>query len=252
MKSIGVKVVAILLAAVLWWVVSTPRRQRVRERTFSAPLSLVSIPRDMMITTPIPETVDVRLRGREGDLRARTSQSLEVPVDLSWVQSPGEAEITLRPHLVDVPPEIEVVSIEPNKFRFRIEELRQRTVPIRPFLGGELPAGYTAGEANATPERALVSGPSSQILNLTEVATERINMTGRTATFVQSVAVVSDSPLVRIISPLTTQVTVPVLAEVGPIQPPEAAPPPPKPAVAIEKTRTKEEPPVERPDGNQR
>jgi hypothetical protein len=41
-------------------------------------------------------------------------------------------------------------------------------------------------------------------------------MTGRTATFVQEVAIVSDSPLVRIVSPLTTQITVPVLAEIGP------------------------------------
>ena len=44
-------------------------------------------------------------------------------------------------------------------------------------------------------------------------------MTGRTGTFVQNVAVISDSPLVRVISPLTTQVTVPVLAEVGPEPP---------------------------------
>jgi hypothetical protein len=48
-------------------------------------------------------------------------------------------------------------------------------------------------------------------------------MTGRTATFVQNVAVVTDSPLVRVISPLTTQVTVPVLAEVGPNPPRPAA-----------------------------
>lgn len=245
MKSLGLKVMALLLAAVLWWVVSAPRRQRVRERTFSAPLSLVSIPRDMIITTPIPETVDVRLRGRDADLRARTSQSLEVPVDLSWVQSAGEAEITLRTHLVDVPPEIEVVSIEPSRFRFRIEELRQRAVPIRPFLVGEPPAGYTIGEATPSPERALVSGPSSQILNLTEVATERVNMTGRTTTFVQSVAVVSDSPLVRIVSPLTTQVTVPVLAEVGPLQPEPAG------AGWATKTSTTAAPDT-RPDGKQR
>jgi hypothetical protein len=44
-------------------------------------------------------------------------------------------------------------------------------------------------------------------------------MTGRTSTFVQPAAVVSDSPLVRVISPQTTQVTVPVLAEVGPVAP---------------------------------
>ena len=47
-------------------------------------------------------------------------------------------------------------------------------------------------------------------------------MTGRTETFVQNLAVVSDSALVRVISPLTTQVTVQVLAEVGPTPPPEA------------------------------
>ena len=56
----------------------------------------------------------------------------------------------------------------------------------------------------------------SQIVKLTEVATERIIMTGRTETFVQNVPVVSDSPLVRIVDPQRTQVTIPVLAEVGP------------------------------------
>ena len=44
-------------------------------------------------------------------------------------------------------------------------------------------------------------------------------MTGRTETFLQNVAVVSDSSLVRIIEPLTTQVTVPVIPEIGPVAP---------------------------------
>jgi YbbR domain-containing protein len=220
MKDLGLKVVAVILASALWWVVSAPRREQVRERIFSAPLALVSLPRDFVITTEIPESVDVRLRGRNSDLRTISSQTLEVPVDLSWIQKPGEVEITLRPQAINVDPNIEVVSIEGNKFRFRVEQLRQRTVPIRPFLIGELPLGYRAGDVLAEPDRALISGPSSQILKVAEVATERINMTGRTATFVQSVAVVSDSPLVRVISPLTTQVTVPVLAEIGPNPPP--------------------------------
>jgi len=59
------------------------------------------------------------------------------------------------------------------------------------------------------------------VRNINEVATERIIMTGRTDTFTQSVAVVSDAPLVRVIEPLTVQVTVPVFAEVGPNPPPE-------------------------------
>ena len=55
--------------------------------------------------------------------------------------------------------------------------------------------------------------------NVTEVATERIIMTGRTETFVQNVAIVSDSSLIRIIEPLAIQATVPVNPEIGPVAP---------------------------------
>ena len=44
-------------------------------------------------------------------------------------------------------------------------------------------------------------------------------MTGRTETFLQNVTVVSDSSLIRIIEPLTTQATVPVNPEIGPVAP---------------------------------
>jgi hypothetical protein len=52
-------------------------------------------------------------------------------------------------------------------------------------------------------------------------------MTGRTQTFTQSVAVVSDASLVRVIEPLATQVTVPVVAEIGPQPLTETAEPQP-------------------------
>lgn len=219
MKNLGLKVVSLLLALVVWFVVSAPRRQPPSERTFAAAVSIVGLSRDYLITTPLPDDINVRLRGRRSDLDVLSSRSLEATVDLSWVQQSGEASITLRPQVLNVPADIEVVSIDPNKLRFRVEALRQRAVPIRPFLVGEVPHGYVVGKATTNPDRVLVSGPASQIRNMTEVGTERIIMTGRTATFVQSVAVVSDSPLVRIERPLTTQVTVPVLATVGPNPP---------------------------------
>ena len=223
MKNLGLKIVSLLLACILWWYVSLPRREEVRERVVTASLSLVGIPSYLVITTPdIRSSVSVRVRGRKSDLRMLASQSLEASADLSRVNKPGEVEITIRPQHINVPDNIEVVSIEPPKVRFRVEQLRQRAVPIRPYLEGIAPEGYIVGQATAEPALALCSGPASQVMQLSEVTTERIIMTGRTGTFVQSVAVISDSPLVRVISPLTTQVTVPVLAEVGPT-PPETA-----------------------------
>jgi len=223
MKNLGLKLIAVVLAFGVWWVVSASRRETVYERRFAAPLSIVGMPREFMITTPVPDSVSVRLRGRASDLHSVSSQTLDVPVDVNWIQHGGDVTITMRPQAVHAPAGIEVVAIEPNKIQFHVEQLRQRAIPIRPFLDGHPPPGYLIGDPTLVPDRALVSGPASQIVAMSEIGTERIIMTGRTATFVQNVAVVSDSPLVRVVAPMTTQVTVPVLAEVGP-NPPASEP----------------------------
>jgi YbbR domain-containing protein len=220
-NNLALRVLSLFLAFTVWFFVSAPRREPVSERAFAAPVSIVRMPRDLVITTPVPDTVSVRLRGRVSDLRSLSSQNLEVTLDVSWV-TPGDAVITLSPQAMSVPPQIDVVSIEPMKLRFHVEALRQTVVPIRPFLIGQPPPGYVAGDATLVPDHALVSGPASQIRNVTEVATERIIMSGRSETFVQNVGVVSDSSLVRIIEPLITQVTVPVNPEIGPVAPASA------------------------------
>ena len=218
MRSLGLKLLALFLACVIWFIVSAPRRERATERAFAAPLAIASLPRDLVITNQIPDTVSVRLRGRVSDLRALSSQNLEVTVDVSWVQ-PGEATITLRPQAINVPPDVEVVSIDPNKLRFHIEQLRQKVVRVRPLLIGTPPSGYRIGDPTVVPDQALISGPASQVRNVADVATERIIMTGRTDTFTQGATVVSDSPFVRVIDPASVQVTVPILPEVGPPTP---------------------------------
>jgi len=215
MNNLWLKTLSLFLALTVWLVVSAPRREPVSERAFAVPVSLVRMPRDLVITTPVPDTVSVRLRGRVSDLRSLSSQNLEVALDMSWVQ-PGDATITLLPKAINVPPQIEVLSMDPTRLRFRVEALRQKVVAIRPFLIGNPPAGYFTGDPTLVPDHVLVSGPASQVRSLTEVATERIIMTGRTETFTQTVAVVSDASLVRVIEPLNTQVTVPVTAEIGP------------------------------------
>jgi len=211
-RNLPLKFLSVLLAFLVWFIVSAPRREPVSERAFAAPVSLVRMPRDLTITTPVPDTVSVRLRGRISNLRALSSQNLEVTLDVSWV-TPGDAVITLSPQAMSVPPQIDVVSMEPTKLRFHVEALRQKVVPIRPF------PGYSVGDPTLVPDHALISGPASQVRNITEVATERIIMTGRNETFVQNVAVVSDSSLIRIIEPLATQATVPLNPEIGPVAP---------------------------------
>jgi len=232
------KIAALFLAFVVWFVVSAPRRESISERTLPVPLSIIGMPAQLVITTPVPDTVNVRLRGRLSVIRSLSSQNLGVTIDMrNWAQ-PGDASISIRSQAIITPEGVEVVSVEPNKVGFRLEQVRQRVVNIRPFLVGDPPKGYTVGDPTVTPDQALVSGPLSQIRNMTDVATERIIMTGRTALFVQNVGVVSDSPLVRVIEPLSVEVTVPVLAEIGP-QPPEGETETAAPETQSDKTRRK-------------
>ncbi len=63
------------------------------------------------------------------------------------------------------------------------------------------------------PKQALVSGPASLIRDVNEVATERIILTGRTASFRSTVGVASDNSMVSVVEPLNAQVSISVMAE---------------------------------------
>ncbi|HXI12796.1 MAG TPA: CdaR family protein [Thermoanaerobaculia bacterium] len=207
------KLLALSLAVATWTVVSAPRRERVVELPFDVPLALVAVPKDLVVTTATRETISARLRGRLTVLRSLSAQNLAVTLDLSEYRA-GDWIFTLRPQALNVPPEVEVVALEPTKVRLKLDPRRQKYVPIRPFLVGELPAGFTTdGVPEVIPEQALVSGPASLIRDVTEVATERIILTGRTASFRSTVGVTSENSMVSIVEPLNAQVSISVTTE---------------------------------------
>ncbi len=220
--NFGIKVVAVVLAVTMWVLLSAQRRERTFERAFDVPVAIVGVPRDLIITTPLPDSVSVRLRGRLSVLRGLSSQNLEATLDLSSAEA-GEVDVAITPQSINAPPEVEVVSIDPSRITLRVEPRSQRLVPIRPYLVGELPPGYLVGEVTVNPERALISGPESLIRDFTEVVTERIILSGRTAPFRQPVGLVADHPLVRVLEPATAQVTVVVIQEPREVPPTDTA-----------------------------
>ena len=207
----GVALLALFVALIFWTLESAPRRERLVERPVDVPLTLVGIPRDLIITTPVQETINVRLRGQPSVLRSLTSQNVEATLDLSGSRA-GDVRISIRPQAFNLPDHVEVVSIDPATLSFRLENRRQAVVPIRPFPVGELPPGYSLGEILVSPDQAQISGPASVVRGVTEVATERVILSGRVASFQTTVGVVSDHPLVRVASPGNVIVTVEVIA----------------------------------------
>lgn len=207
----GLKLLALALAVIYWVLVSAPRRERAFERAFAIPIALVSVPHDLVITSPVRDTVNVRLRGPLSTLRSQSSQTIEATLDLSNLTKEGEMTVPILPQSLNLPPDVAVVAIDPPKISIRLEPRRQKVVPIREFLVGQLPTGYELGQVVVTPTNALVSGAASMIRSMVEVATERIILSGRVQSFQRTVGLVADSPQVQVIEPASADVFVEII-----------------------------------------
>ena len=223
-RGTGLRIVAIVAAVAIWFGVTSERREQTFERSYDVPIALVGVPRDVIVMEPVQESIGVRLRGPLKALRALSSQNLEIPIDMRDAK-PGGLRALIRPQALNVPPNVEVVSLEPASLSFKIEARRNKNVAIRPFLIGQLPEGlaYSEETLRVDPPTALVSGPASAIRAIDAVFTDRIVLTGRSQSFRQTVGVVSDVPLVRVLEPQTAFVTVEIAA--APPKEPEPAPP---------------------------
>ena len=217
-RNPALKLLALIIAVLLWVLVSSPRREKLVERAFEVPIVFSGVPPNLIITGTVQDKATIRLRGSRSTLSSLPVQNLTATLDLTNIK-PGEVTVSIGEQSLNIPQSAELVSIDPARITFRLEVLRQRDVPVRPFLVGELPVTYQLGEVVVTPPTALISGPASLVENITEVATERVILTGRTEPFSVTVGIGSDYPLVRILQPDNVQVSVGVIAPPPPVLP---------------------------------
>jgi len=203
----GLRILALVGAIVVWWIVSVEKRERVSEKVVDASLSYNS-PRGLILLDPM-QTVKVRLRGPDRRIRAIAPFELDVVVDVSTTE-PGVVAVQLRSDNVLAPDEVEVVSIDPNSLDLRLDREAIAELPILVRLTGEPAGGTVPGVPIARPPRARVRGPATIVSGLTSVSTSPISLDGHALDFSQTVSVVSSDPLVRIVDPLFVTVQVPM------------------------------------------
>ncbi len=212
----GTKLLALTLAAGYWLLVSAPRRESLQERTYDVPIAFTGKPNDWYITNPVQRTVSVRLRGRLSMMRSLSSQGLEAVVDLKGITKEGDVIASISAQAINVPPEIEVIAIDPAQITVRLEARRQKLVPIEGRLVGAPPGGFVVGAVTIVPNQALASGPTSVIRGLTALGTDRIILSSRTATFQMPVGLVADHPMVSVVEPRMAQVLVTIVPAPAP------------------------------------
>ena len=220
-RNFGTKLLALGIACVTWYLLSGERRERISERSYRIPLSVVNVPPKTMIVSPLPDAVDVRLRGPFTPLRQIEPSKLEAVVDLAGT-APGEKRFGLGAGDVNVPPSVEVISIAPSELRVVLDAVTDKTLPIVADLTGVPGAGFHVEDVNVEPRQARVFGPEQAISRLVNVSTEPISIEGRTQSFTATAILASQAPGLRVREGQVVNVRVRIVSS-------EAPPPAPTP-----------------------
>src|SRR5262249_16813207 len=149
-RNLGTKILALAIAILLWFVFSAQQRERISERGYRIPLSVANVPASTIIASPLPATVEVRLRGPFTALRQLDPDRLEAVIDLTDAPR-GEKIYRLAPEDVNVPREVEVIAMAPSEVRVELDASAEKSVPIAARLTGKPAAGAARAAAAREP-----------------------------------------------------------------------------------------------------
>jgi YbbR domain-containing protein len=160
---------ALALAAALWWVITTEQNPE-RHEVFPSPIpvEVINAPPSLVVTGEVP-TIQAEVRA-PGDAWSRLrSSSFRATADASRA-GPGLNELPVTLERLD--PAVRAADPVPPRVRVAMEELREHQVPVRVNLTGAVPFGYAAGQARTAPEAVTASGPASAVQRVQEALVE--------------------------------------------------------------------------------
>jgi hypothetical protein len=218
-RNLGLKILALTIALLVWFALSGQRRERISERSYRIPLSLVNVPPQTMVASPLPGGLEVRVRGPFTALRQLQPERLEAVIDL-LNGSPGERVHRFVPEDINVPPEVEVLAIAPGEVRVVLDRVGERLLPIVPALSGETAPGSQVVDVTVDPKIARVVGPATALEKMTSMSTDPVSLAKRSATFSTTTTALPNVPGVRVREGQVVNVTV----RIGPVPTPTATP----------------------------
>ncbi len=203
--------VALIAAFLLWYALAAQRSENISVRGVKARLTLVNIPRDLVLTSSVPDTVSLQLRGPLS--RALDSSNPpEVLLDLADAR-PGLNSYPINERDIPLPAEVDVVSVDPAAITLELERQETRQVPVRAVIDGKPATGFMVGDIRVIPSQYTVQGPESLVLALESVDTSPISIEGAAGPLEAMTQPVLPDALLRPLGPGTIQVLVDVIPE---------------------------------------
>jgi YbbR domain-containing protein len=175
-KNITPKILAIILAIVLWLYVINEQNPPI-ESSFTIPLEVRNAATSYVVVDA-PDSVRVKIRGPRSIVAGVLNKDLKAYIDIKGLT---EGRHNIKVSAV-IPSSLELVEVNPDKVQFKLDTTVSRQVPVEVRLTGAAAKGSIVGKAVASYGQVTVEGPKN-IVGTVEKVIASVDLAGKNAEF---------------------------------------------------------------------
>lgn len=190
------KMFSVVFAIGLWAFVNLGARDT--EKALLVPLELRNIPEQYMVTSPVADTVEMRVRGPRTLLGSIEDRRQRVILDLANVRA-GTTSFKIDSEMLNLPRGVRVVRVSPVQITLEVERVVRKSLPVSAGVTGSVPAGFRIAETEIRPPTVMVTGPAREVEPLKIIVTEPIKLPAGQSTFEESILLVKPGDLMRLL-----------------------------------------------------
>lgn len=183
MRNLFFKLLALVLAVILWFLVVGEERAEVG---LTIPLELVNMPRDLIVVNNLTQGIDIRVNGPRSLIRSLTTRNLSKSLDLSNTKA-GTVTYSISSEGIRLPRGVAVTRIHPPQVVVVLQKQIRKMIPVRARVIGRPASGYEVDLVRIRPEEVEVAGPEEVIKDLEGLSTKPVDIGGRRESLVQEV-----------------------------------------------------------------
>jgi YbbR domain-containing protein len=206
LHNFGLKVLSLLLAAGLWFLIS---HEEPAEVALRAPVVFQNVPPYLEISSESIPEAQIRVRGPERVIRQLQANEVRAEISLADVK-PGERTFDLTSQQVRHPRDVTVVQVVPSQLHLSFDTRLTREVEIRPRVTGTFAEGEQLSKVEADPPRITIIGPRRHVEKVDAATTDPVDATGTRGSAAFTTNAYVPDPLVQVVQPTSIRVTVTV------------------------------------------
>lgn len=133
----------------------------------------------------VPTSVVVSVRANENDIKAIFASDMSASIDLNNYTKSGVYRIPINVSISDKLKALDPleVKLKEETLKVTVEKKVSRYVKVVPSVVGEVQEDYVIKEIKMNPSTVQIHGPDSLISSITEIATERVNVSNAMTNF---------------------------------------------------------------------